>query len=427
MALLVLAGFLVAAICLGLLGFGAITMWRGLRGVIVDRDPRCLGCGYLLIGLPMFQSNCPECGLDISDPRAIRHGRRRLRGRPVLIGLLIMLVSLGPFLVPLIPKSALNMILPPKKAAPVARANSTLATGTSAAPSPCPRCGRIHADGQSIFGANDPLAVLTYSPKADSQEAVLESFGLETGGSQGDPGKKSSTISPPAFSPWPVQSNASRSTFGSEPTSEGGFDSLAAFSSRRLEPSWKPIIEVPEIDQREADPVMPAPTPGGGWRFRGQTGRSHGETGWFVKQHSSDGASVAPLDVTLAGGGFVGGYSTLQLAPEPTRDDQHDSLRAAPAPNSGGGGRQFMEQTGHAVGTSEWFQWQFSSGGGIGAQCGSTLSQGTLPGGYSKPLGFPGSHATLVNKGLIRPGMARTAFPSAITCGRPVGGKVISR
>lgn len=49
-----------------------------------ESDFRCLGCGYLLTGLP--ENRCPECGrpFDPSDPATYR-GRTRC-GWPVLIG-----------------------------------------------------------------------------------------------------------------------------------------------------------------------------------------------------------------------------------------------------------------------------------------------------------------------------------------------------
>jgi hypothetical protein len=55
-------------------GVGRIEMNDTLHDA--SAAPRCLRCGYLLVGLP--ESRCPECGqlFDLSDPTTFTFGRR---------------------------------------------------------------------------------------------------------------------------------------------------------------------------------------------------------------------------------------------------------------------------------------------------------------------------------------------------------------
>jgi hypothetical protein len=48
----------------------------GLRGRRVDDHPLCRRCGFDLFGAPAGSSACPECGADLSRPRATRTGNR---------------------------------------------------------------------------------------------------------------------------------------------------------------------------------------------------------------------------------------------------------------------------------------------------------------------------------------------------------------
>ncbi|MBK8913571.1 MAG: hypothetical protein IPM64_03050 [Phycisphaerales bacterium] len=54
---------------------GAALIWLGLRGVRRGKDPHCARCNYDLSATPA--GRCPECGADVSAPRAIARGKRK--------------------------------------------------------------------------------------------------------------------------------------------------------------------------------------------------------------------------------------------------------------------------------------------------------------------------------------------------------------
>src|SRR5690606_33120039 len=66
----------------------------GRRGRRVDDHPWCRRCRFDLFGLPS-PTHCPECGAALSHQRAVRHGQRRRQPRVMLMGLLLLLGSIG--------------------------------------------------------------------------------------------------------------------------------------------------------------------------------------------------------------------------------------------------------------------------------------------------------------------------------------------
>src|SRR5687767_11978219 len=67
--------FIIATLLVsGVLGVSFLR--RGLRGRRVGDHPVCGKCGFNLFGLPADQAKCPECGNDLSAPRAVQTGHR---------------------------------------------------------------------------------------------------------------------------------------------------------------------------------------------------------------------------------------------------------------------------------------------------------------------------------------------------------------
>ncbi|MHC4413962.1 MAG: hypothetical protein ACYS0G_01630 [Planctomycetota bacterium] len=91
-----LAIFVLAVVWVGVLGLGAAVAWRGLRGRLVDRDPRCGRCAYILVGFPRRPQRCPECGFRLLRPGAVRLGRHEPRRALIVAGGLILLAGLSP-------------------------------------------------------------------------------------------------------------------------------------------------------------------------------------------------------------------------------------------------------------------------------------------------------------------------------------------
>ena len=63
----------------------------GLRGRLADDHPHCRRCGFDLFGREGAGGKCPECGADLSRPRAVRQGLRQRRGGLVAAGVLLLL------------------------------------------------------------------------------------------------------------------------------------------------------------------------------------------------------------------------------------------------------------------------------------------------------------------------------------------------
>ena len=102
----ILALFVLALAWVGWLGAGVFLMWRGVRGRLVDRDPRCGRCDYILLGFLSRPSRCPECGSRLLRPGAVRLGRREPRRSLVMAAALMMLLGLSPAVVAVAPSGA---------------------------------------------------------------------------------------------------------------------------------------------------------------------------------------------------------------------------------------------------------------------------------------------------------------------------------
>ncbi len=124
MILATLAALIVVFVWVSVVGFGGVTVWRGLRGRLVDRLPRCRRCGYLLIGLPIRPSICAECGAGLLGSHKVRVGRRVRRRWLVVGGVAILLVALGPIALALLPSRV--AVAKPALATAAARQTITL-------------------------------------------------------------------------------------------------------------------------------------------------------------------------------------------------------------------------------------------------------------------------------------------------------------
>ncbi|MFG0243849.1 MAG: hypothetical protein ACF8R9_13765 [Phycisphaerales bacterium JB054] len=71
----------------GLLGLLALLL--GLRGRRVGTAPHCRTCRFDLTGLYPEHETCPECGADLTGPRATTQGLRRRSWKLAIVGLLI--------------------------------------------------------------------------------------------------------------------------------------------------------------------------------------------------------------------------------------------------------------------------------------------------------------------------------------------------
>lgn len=73
-----LVGVMLAGAALVTIGAVAACLWAW-RGRRIDDHPLCRKCGFDLTGRPETSRLCPECGRDVTLPRAIRVGHRRKR------------------------------------------------------------------------------------------------------------------------------------------------------------------------------------------------------------------------------------------------------------------------------------------------------------------------------------------------------------
>lgn len=64
----------------------------GIRGIRAGSSPHCRSCGYDLAGIDS-PTTCPECGRDVSQPKAVRRGG--LRRKPVLAGVCVIVLLSG--------------------------------------------------------------------------------------------------------------------------------------------------------------------------------------------------------------------------------------------------------------------------------------------------------------------------------------------
>jgi hypothetical protein len=89
----------VLAVILVLLTLGGV--YLALRGLFPKREgqtPYCRKCGYNLTGsdLSAQGARCPECGTDVTEPKAINVGERRVRRRRVAVGVSCMVLGAVP-------------------------------------------------------------------------------------------------------------------------------------------------------------------------------------------------------------------------------------------------------------------------------------------------------------------------------------------
>ncbi|MDY7109637.1 MAG: hypothetical protein SYC29_13465 [Planctomycetota bacterium] len=120
MVLVLLIGLLAATAWTAAFALGALLVWRGLRGRLIDHDPRCRNCGYNLVASPHRPGLCPECGAQIYGLGTIRLGARRRRRSLIILGAAIMLLCLCPIGLSLVGESATSAAAPPRPATPPA-------------------------------------------------------------------------------------------------------------------------------------------------------------------------------------------------------------------------------------------------------------------------------------------------------------------
>src|SRR5438093_6568803 len=85
----------------GFVLIGAALLWRGLRGRRVGDHTYCRRCGFNLFGSAADLKVCPECGADLTIPRATVIGVLQRRwglaggGAIMLLPALAVLVTVG--------------------------------------------------------------------------------------------------------------------------------------------------------------------------------------------------------------------------------------------------------------------------------------------------------------------------------------------
>ncbi|HEV7301875.1 MAG TPA: hypothetical protein VGN72_21240 [Tepidisphaeraceae bacterium] len=86
-------GIWVAGLVCG--GAGLLLLVRGMIGRRIDDHPLCRACGFDLTGRAEGSDRCPECGRDVTQPKAIRHGHRQRRGGLIAAGVAGILLGLA--------------------------------------------------------------------------------------------------------------------------------------------------------------------------------------------------------------------------------------------------------------------------------------------------------------------------------------------
>jgi len=76
---------------------GLLMLWFGWRGQRIDDHNTCRACGFDLFGSGESPDECPECGADLKEPHSIRVGNRKRHMGRVVVGILFILIGLGPF------------------------------------------------------------------------------------------------------------------------------------------------------------------------------------------------------------------------------------------------------------------------------------------------------------------------------------------
>lgn len=82
---------------------GVALLFLGLRGRRIDDHPLCSRCRFDLVGLPVLSdgagpagaARCPECGADLSRPRATRTGHRRRFRLLIGVASVVLLAGIG--------------------------------------------------------------------------------------------------------------------------------------------------------------------------------------------------------------------------------------------------------------------------------------------------------------------------------------------
>jgi hypothetical protein len=97
MTLLALAGLLACALAL---------LALALRWRVLDDHPVCRRCRFDLFGAPRGSTRCPECGADVSNPRAVRVGNRVRRRGAIAVAVPLLAATLAT--VTIIGRSALR-------------------------------------------------------------------------------------------------------------------------------------------------------------------------------------------------------------------------------------------------------------------------------------------------------------------------------
>lgn len=96
MVLAILAALATTALWMCLLCLGVVLAWKGLRGGLIDNEPRCRRCRYILISLSARPAICPECGADVTFEEAVIYGCQRRRPALAMLGVMIVLLALSP-------------------------------------------------------------------------------------------------------------------------------------------------------------------------------------------------------------------------------------------------------------------------------------------------------------------------------------------
>lgn len=74
---------------------GVVLFVLGFRGRRLNDHPVCRTCRFDLFGLPDDTAHCPECGRDITSPRARRMGVRKRRPVVLTLGVVLLVIGLG--------------------------------------------------------------------------------------------------------------------------------------------------------------------------------------------------------------------------------------------------------------------------------------------------------------------------------------------
>lgn len=74
---------------------GVVMLRRGLMGKRIDDHPVCKACKFDLVGSPEAES-CPECGADLTKPKAVRIGNRQRQTGGIVAGLILLTLALTP-------------------------------------------------------------------------------------------------------------------------------------------------------------------------------------------------------------------------------------------------------------------------------------------------------------------------------------------